>query len=191
MKISGKAIIGVALSIAVALGSVSPASALRGPTEFQSLQKLTEKGKARAPKGLLIFCLSNRQHCRGGGASQVYMSASLMRVLELVNNRVNHTIHPRYDPKGDVWSINVASGDCEDYVLTKRDQLIRRGVSASALRIATARTRSGAGHAVLVVRTSTGDFVLDNRTKLIKEWNKTDLDWVAMSGGSPRKWHAV
>ncbi len=50
----------------------------------------------------------------------------------------------------------------EDYVLAKRRALIQAGISPSALRIAYVKTRGGEGHAILVVKTDRGEFVLDN-----------------------------
>ena len=52
--------------------------------------------------------------------------------------------------------------------------LQRAGVPRSALLITVLRQRNGAGHAVLTVRTSEGDFVLDNLDERILPWNETD-----------------
>ncbi|MNL69638.1 hypothetical protein D3C87_1945270 [compost metagenome] len=58
--------------------------------------------------------------------------------------------------------------------------------------MAVARTRSGEGHAVLVVKTSKGDLVLDNRSSAIKPWRSTDLRWVKIqSGDNPKRWFAM
>lgn len=176
-----------ALSLSTSAQALAPAANSR----IESVRRLDEGRSTRAPLGFLLFCMKQPSHCRnGGGSGRTQMTAQLMRVLNSVNRSVNRTIRPRRD-RGDVWSINVASGDCEDYVLTKRNKLIRMGVPAGSLRIATAKTRSGTGHAVLVVRTKQGDYVMDNRTSRIKEWHKTGLHWVAMSGSNPKKWHAV
>lgn len=153
--------------------------------------KMRTKGRIAAPLGLAIFCMKQSKYCHGGGAKQVAMSQNLMKILSRTNSAVNRAIRPRRDKGADVWSINVRAGDCEDYVLTKRAKLIMRGVPANSLRIATAYTRRGEGHAVLVVRTNKGDFVLDNRRNAIKEWHKTGLRWVSISGGNLRGWKKV
>lgn len=153
--------------------------------------KIRTKGKISAPMGAMIFCLKQPQHCKGGGQSQMAMNENLNKILNKTNRAVNRAIRPRYDRKGDVWSINVRYGDCEDYVLTKRAKLIAQGISPNSLRIATAYTRRGEGHAVLVVRTNKGDFVLDNRRNAIREWHKTDLRWVSLSNGNLRNWKRV
>ena len=93
---------------------------------------------------------------------------------------------------GDVWQVGVAAGDCEEFALTKRRNLIALGWPSRALRIAVARTGSGEGHAVLVVKSSRGDLVLDNRTDEIKPWTQTDLRWVKIqSGDNPRLWYTM
>ena len=86
-----------------------------------------------------FFCAKNRSECAGGGSSQVTMTPNLMAVLKQVNGHVNRSIRPERDT-ADVWELNPTSGDCEDYVLSKRSALIRQGVSAGALRIALEHT---------------------------------------------------
>lgn len=179
-----------ALCLVMCMGITSSASALYEDAHIKNSLYLTPKGPTVPPLGLQVFCLTQPAHCRGGGANNVNLNENMSKTLNSVNRKVNRTIQPKHD-RGDIWSINVRSGDCEDYVLTKRAALIKRGVSAGALRIATAYTKSGEGHAVLVVRTNRGDFVLDNRTQAIIEWHKTDLSWVAMSGISPKTWSKI
>ena len=65
------------------------------------------------------------------------------------------------------------AGDCEDYALAKRRELINQGWAASTLLIAVVRQQSGAGHAVLMARTDRGDLVLDNQDGDIHLWNET------------------
>src|SRR5215217_6844469 len=113
----------------------------------------TVQTAAITPLSMQFFCAQNRSECAGGGRGQVAMSPDLMAVLKQVNVHVNRTIRPEADT-ADVWELNPTSGDCEDYVLSKRSALIRQGVSAGSLRIAYTHTRSGAPHAVLIVRTS-------------------------------------
>lgn len=180
----------VGLGLMLSISSTSYGYSLSRADTSVSVQRLAKRGTTKAPLGMMLFCLKEPTHCRGGGASEVRMTAEIKQALKSVNSSVNRSIRPRND-KGDVWSINVKSGDCEDYALTKRAKLISLGVPAGALRLATARTRSGEGHAVLVVRTDKGDFVLDNRTGRVKEWHKTGLRWVAMASANPKRWNAV
>jgi predicted transglutaminase-like cysteine proteinase len=72
---------------------------------------------------------------------------------------------PRRETGGtDVWKTGGPTGDCEDFALTKREELIKAGVSSSAARVATGSISSGERHAVLVVTTEAGEFVMDNLT---------------------------
>ncbi len=114
-----------------------------------------------------------------------------MKKLNFVNKEVNLAIAPKNDVGTDKWSLNVSAGDCEDYVLAKRSALTKAGIPAGALRIATATTKEGVGHAVLIVRTQRGDFVLDNLTNTIKTWDKVDHTMIAISGANPSKWSVI
>jgi predicted transglutaminase-like cysteine proteinase len=152
--------------------------------------RLETAGAFTAPLGFQIFCLTNSAHCRGGGGNQIHLTEALLTTLKTVNANVNSSISPRGDGQ-DVWAVGTSSGDCEDYALTKRAALIRAGLPAGALRIAAARTRSGQGHAVLIVRTNEGDLVLDNLTGTIKPAHQTGLTWVAMTNSDGRSWKKI
>lgn len=152
--------------------------------------RLETSGSFTAPIGFQIFCLTSPAHCRGGGSSQVRLTGAVMDTLKSINSRVNRSIAARGE-RVDEWAVNVSSGDCEDYALTKRAALIGAGLPAGALRIAAATTRSGVGHAVLVVRTDQGDLVLDNLTGSIKPSNQTGLRWVAMTNANGRSWTKI
>lgn len=156
----------------------------------QAATQLQTAGSFTAPVGFQIFCLTHSAHCRGGGSSQVQLTSAVMDTLKSVNSRVNRAIAPRGDRR-DEWAINVSSGDCEDYALTKRAALIGAGLPGGALRIAAATTRSGVGHAVLVVRTDQGDLVLDNLTGTIKPADQSGLRWVAMTTADGRSWKKI
>ncbi|TIU52620.1 MAG: transglutaminase, partial [Mesorhizobium sp.] len=98
--------------------------------------------------------------------------------------------------KDEVWAFpDKGVGDCEDYVLEKRRQLYRMGVSLADLLITVVRKPDGEGHAVLTVRTDRGDYVLDNLNDKVKAWDETGyrflkrqaIDntgrWVSIRGG--------
>lgn len=157
---------------------------------------VSTKSPTLAPFAQIRFCVQNPDDCQGGSASSIVSldsakSAELMRI----NRSVNAGIRPVNDKNGalgDIWQANVTSGDCEDFALTKRRQLISLGWPVGALRIAVARTRQGEGHAVLVVKTSKGDLVLDNRTSKVRTWNRTNLTWIKIqSGENPRLWFSL
>ncbi len=152
--------------------------------------ELVTQTAAITPLSLQYFCAAHRSECAsGGGRGQVTMSPDLLAVLKQVNNRINRTIRPEADT-ADVWELNPTSGDCEDYVLSKRSALIRQGVSAGALRIAYTHTRRGEPHAILVVRTSQGDYVLDNLTNTVKTLRASGYNIRAMSSPNVTRWTA-
>ena len=71
--------------------------------------------------------------------------------------------------KDEVWAYpDKGVGDCEDYVLEKRRELNRLGMSLADLLITVVRKPDGEGHAVLTVRTDKGDYVLDNLTDKVR-----------------------
>lgn len=143
---------------------------------------------AHAPLGYQLMCLKTPAECRGGGSSQVAMTSAIMSTIKQVNKHVNSAIAPRNDGSADVWNASAVSGDCEDYVLAKRRALIKAGLPASALRIAFVKTRSGEGHAILVVKTDKGDIVLDNLNRSVRPLSQSGYRIVSISGANPASW---
>lgn len=147
----------------------------------------------------VVFCQANPDECAAKRTRMSRLEVNLnerrFAQLQLVNQEVNRSIRPQNDNAGaggDVWSLAPASGDCEDYAITKRHELIARGWPANALRLAVAYTAFGEGHMVLLVKTTSGDLVLDNRVGTIRRWDKSGLKWVMVQSASdPRKWMTV
>ena len=176
------------LTMAVSLFSTGGAAAYSNYGKVATFDLVTRTA-AITPLSMQFFCAKNRSECAGGGRGQVTMTPNLMAVLKQVNSHVNRSIRPERDT-ADIWELNPASGDCEDYVLSKRSALIRQGVSAGALRIAYTHTRRGEPHAVLVVRTGQGDYVLDNLTSSIKTVRASGYTIRSMSSKNPNNWTA-
>lgn len=144
--------------------------------------------RSNAPLGYQLMCLKNPAECKGGGAASVRANGDTLALLKRVNAQVNSAISPRNDGGADVWNASATSGDCEDYVLAKRRALIKAGLPASALRIAYVKTRSGEGHAILVVKTSKGDYVLDNLNRTVRPFSQAGYRIISMSGANPMQW---
>ncbi len=144
--------------------------------------------RSKAPLGFQLMCLKNPSECKGGGASAVQATSETMAKLKRINTQVNNAIRPRNDKGADVWTASATEGDCEDYVHAKRRALMAAGLPASALRIAYVKTRSGEGHAILVVKTNQGDFVLDNLNRSVRPLSQSGYRLVAKSGANPLKW---
>ncbi|TIL78609.1 MAG: transglutaminase, partial [Mesorhizobium sp.] len=113
-----------------------------------------------------------------GNLAPATMTGALWRKILSVNARVNNAVKPISDidiyGKDEVWAYPVRGvGDCEDYVLEKRRELNRLGVSYANLLMTVVRKPDGEGHAVLTVRTSKGDYVLDNLDGKVRSWDRT------------------
>lgn len=124
--------------------------------------------KPLPPFAYIQFCVKNPWDCaehKGtvpvGRAGRVVLTATLRKQLADVNRQVNAAIKPRPDAGPDTWSADVRFGDCEDYALTKRRRLLRMGWPSSALSIVV-KMEGTQKHAVLRVRTTAGEIVLDN-----------------------------
>jgi predicted transglutaminase-like cysteine proteinase len=73
--------------------------------------------------------------------------------------------------------------------LLKQRLLIERGWPASSLLITVLRDENNEGHAVLMARTSRGDFLLDNKRAEIMTWNESHYSFVKrQSGRDPKVW---
>jgi predicted transglutaminase-like cysteine proteinase len=192
MKLRHAHLLFVLASIASAAPTHSFAAGIGGYARGleSSVERIVEGRYTLAPFASVVFCMKNKDQCADpGGADVVTLTEDRREEMLSVNSGINRAIAPRNDVgNDDSWNVDVAAGDCEDYALTKRKHLIALGWPARALRIAVATTRSGEGHAVLIVKTSDGDLVLDNRTPKIRDWTKTDLRWIKMQGINPQTW---
>jgi predicted transglutaminase-like cysteine proteinase len=169
----------------VSLGKMVAGAAL---VALALLMNVGASQAGNAPLGYQLFCLQNPAECRGGGKNIVDADADVMLTLRRINTSINRAIQPVADGDVDVWTANARTGDCEDYVLAKRRALIRAGISASALRIAHVKTRDGQDHAILVVNTRSGKYVLDNLTNSIRLLSQTRYRVMSMQGGNPQNW---
>ncbi len=89
----------------------------------------------------------------------------------------------------EMWTYPAGKGDCEDYVLLKRRMLIERGWPESTLLITVVRDENNEGHAVLTVRTDSGDLVLDNKRQDIVRWTETPYTFIKQqSDRNPLVW---
>ena len=148
-----------------------------------------------APLPAVKFCVTQTSECSAAPDELVKMDLESFAILSLINQNVNASIQPIHKAVSgsiDTWAINPDQGDCNDYAVTKRHQLMRLGLPSSALLLAAVQTVWGEGHLVLVVRTDRGDYVLDNLTNQIRSWRKTGYRWVKrQSIDNPQYWTAV
>ncbi len=159
--------------------------------KLPTARRFNLRRNALAPLAYVEFCMRNKVQCETSQSKEVKLTSASLKTLKRVNFKINRAIRPRNDA-GDTWKANVSAGDCEDYALTKRSKLVKMGFPASALRMAVATTPYGEGHAVLVVSTNRGDFVLDNRNNEVRPFHRTDLTWEKIQGKrNPLLWHEI
>ena len=131
------------------------------------------------PIGHYEFCRRLPAECalRSDRAAPGALTTAGWVALMEVNEAINRAVTPRTDMElhglSELWSFPGEAGDCEDYVLAKRAELLRRGFVAGDLLITVVRRANGEGHAVLTVRTDRGDFVLDNLVDDVRDWRET------------------
>ena len=125
------------------------------------------------------------------GASSL-SDVEILALAHQVNDRINAFM--RYQTDQVIWGVEerwvrpIAQyrsrfGDCEDFALEKRSALLEAGVPADRLRMAVAWSERTGLHAVLLVRTGDGDFVLDNADADIRRVDDTDYDWRSVQSG--------
>jgi predicted transglutaminase-like cysteine proteinase len=98
-----------------------------------------------------------------------------------VNKEVNAQITFRNDERGaDLWEVGTTEGDCEDYAIRKLKTLVEEhGFPRGALTLSACRTHDGRGHAVLLVHSDRGVYVMDNLTPRVLPWHRLPYRWVA------------
>ena len=154
-------------------------------------------GWARPPIGYPGFCSSFPAECtRRGETDAVALTQNLWTELVAVNRVINKQITPVTDLEfyntEEHWTLPTDRGDCEDYVLLKRQTLIRQGWPSGALLVTVVFDEIGDGHAVLIVRTDHGDIVLDNKADAIRIWSQTPYRYVKrQSVSDPDRWVAI
>lgn len=191
----------VATVVAVMIGGAQWARAalftvLRVP---QAALAHVELGRPTLPPfSYSVFCLRYEAECRPrrffrGGP--IRLTKGRWAQLKAVNSAVNRAIAPQPNElglAGEEWIVNPDRGDCNDYAVSKRHELLQRGWPARVLLLSEVVTSSGDHHLVLVVRARTGDLVLDNLTPQIKSWSQVLYRWVRMQRPSDsRLWATI
>jgi predicted transglutaminase-like cysteine proteinase len=150
----------------------------------------------RAPIGWVEFCVEYNPECKSKPSTprDVVLSPKAWADMVKVNAWVNDNIKPVTDLEHwgvvERWNYpDDGKGDCEDYVLLKRRMLMQAGWPREALLITVVRDKKNDGHAVLMVKTNRGEFVLDNQEAEILPWTKTGYRFVKrQSQTDPNTW---
>jgi predicted transglutaminase-like cysteine proteinase len=188
------------VALLFAPGQFASAELLGTPMGLQSaIQHIKFDRTMLAPMAYTEFCLRYEDQCRQpkimfrGGP--VRLTSERWNDLKEVNKVVNRRIVPERNALGlaaETWLIGPDRGDCNDYAVTKRHELLGRGWPARALLLSEVVVRSGEHHLVLVARTKSGDLVLDNLTSQIKPWSHVSYRWVRIQKpNSARLWASI
>ncbi|MGO9006583.1 MAG: transglutaminase-like cysteine peptidase [Beijerinckiaceae bacterium] len=160
----------------------------------------TLAGEASVPYGWLDFCRRQPQDCNQPvlPAVDVNLTSGTWQTLNTINRRVNRTIEPvsNFEHWGtmlDHWDYPTdGKGDCKIFALYKRKLLIEAGLPRQALLMTIVRDLNGDGHTVLTIKTTKGEFVLDNLRDEIRPWDATGYHFSKrQSQENPNKWLAI
>lgn len=182
------------LALVVGLSATMPALSIdaRKPLGAQ----MPTRNVVMAPPGAASLCRSYDWACAKTG-KQMLLGQESIDLMRRVNAKANRTIRPVSDMAQyrleERWALPTArGGDCEDYALYKKRELIRAGIPAEQLLLAAVLDRKRQFHAVLIVRTGTQDLVLDNLTNRILPWHKTGYTFLRVQDpSSPSRWVSV
>jgi predicted transglutaminase-like cysteine proteinase len=190
-------------SLRTIAGALLALAAICGPASATSSVDLSNPafapiGEATSiPIGAAEFCKSHRADCGLNTGDQLEtLTEARWQALVAVNDAVNMAVAPVTDADlykvNEFWTYPAGQGDCEDYALEKRRELIALGWSPASLMMTVVRQANGEGHAVLMVRTDRGDLVLDNQDGRVLVWKDTAYEFVKrQSQNDPRKWVGI
>ena len=173
--------------------TVLPATAAMAASERPVFVSVGQE--SRAPIGWVQFCSDNPGECDpNGGARDVLLNAKAWSEIVRINRAVNDRIKPVTDLEH--WGVverwdypSDGYGDCEDYVLLKRQLLAKAGFPLGALLVTVVRDKKGDGHAVLTVKTDKGEFILDNQNEAVLSWSESGYRFVKrQSQANPNIW---
>ena len=182
----------------IALAIVAGPAAASQSVDLSNPAFAPTTGPTSIPIGAAEFCKAHRTDC--GPSSNVVevepLTDSGWRQLVSINDKVNTNVLPITDQDlyqvAEFWTYPKGRGDCEDYALEKRRQLIANGWDPSALLMTVVRQQNGEGHAVLMVRTDRGDLVLDNQVGQVLVWKDTSYQFIKrQSQTDSRKWVGI
>jgi predicted transglutaminase-like cysteine proteinase len=188
-------LIGIALATLACFASSASAQALLPARATDRIQVVGPAGPTQA---WIDFCQRYPDECRVdlSQPARISLNSQVWAALTQVNERVNSSILAVTDQ--DHWGVldrwdypDDGLGDCEDIQLLKRKLLVEAGLPHRALRMTAVIDEQGQGHAVLIVLTDSGDFILDNKRNAVLPWGKTGYTFVKREGTNGSAWVAL
>lgn len=172
-----------------------PAAHVSLPSQFEAnVDRISFDAPVLAPMAFFRFCMRYPEDCKVRGmqlgAEPVTLTKERKAELAKVNRDVNRAIVPQ--EMGEEWMVAPREGDCHDYAVTKRHELLARGWPSSSLLLAEVIVPSGEHHLVLVVRTREEDVILDNLNWNLRSVAQIPYQWVrAQQAENPKFWSKI
>jgi predicted transglutaminase-like cysteine proteinase len=197
-RIAGRSLAGIAALIVSWGMAATAAQAQTSITLPTPTALLGQGGTAKPTLGWVHFCDVNPVECAVdlSEPAVIALTAKTWQTMMRVNRQVNGAIKPLSD--ADHWGVEDrwdfaedGYGDCEDYQLLKRKFLVSAGFPRRALRMTVVVDENGQGHAVMMVRTDRGEYILDNKRNTVLPWNQTGYTYVKREGDSGRSWASL
>jgi predicted transglutaminase-like cysteine proteinase len=152
-------------------------------------------GAARPIAAWQEFCAKRPAECAidASEPERVALTPTAWKTIVEINARVNRVVKPLTDMEHwgvvDRWDFaEDGYGDCEDYQLLKRRLLVSAGFSRRAMPMTVVLDENNEGHAVLMIRTDRGDFVLDNKRDDVLSWQATGYVFVKRESQLETAW---
>ena len=167
------------LLLACAVMAVAPAESVAQNTPACTPMSLAVERLTTPPSPYADFCAREPESCVLDGAPVLAWTEVLHQQLTTVNAAVNAEI--RFTPdignsgREESWDLPTSGfGDCEDFALEKRRRLVLEGLPSAAMTCAVVMHRTRLYlHAVLLVETASGTWVLDERIDEVMCWDQT------------------
>jgi predicted transglutaminase-like cysteine proteinase len=204
MRQTAKVLAVAALTVATCWTSASQAAFFSYPGALGAqINRIILEKPALPPMAHTMFCLRYKEDCEVSRVDDrnIVMTVERLNELNSVNRQVNRDIAPQPNLGGlatEKWIISPRAGECHDYAVTKRHELLAQGWPSRALLLSEVVIPSGEHHLVLVVGMKDPDtaevvnLVLDNLNYNLRPVGLTPYRWLRMeSPDNPRFWSNV
>lgn len=185
----------LALAFGAWLGGAEPSAAQTLASLPSPAPVAAVTGDAKPIAAWVEFCQRFPVECTVNSAepTTIALTPKIWQSIVAVNRQVNGRLKAATDMDHlgipDQWDFpDDGYADCEDYQLLKRRELAEIGLPRRAMRMTVVIDEEGQGHAVLLVRTDRGDFVLDNKRNAVLPWHQTGYVYIKREGQASMAW---
>lgn len=191
-----KAILSI-LFMCVSTGFAKADALHRNPYQPANSANMQTFGGTSIPIGAYEYCQRYSERCQyPPRASALQLSKETWDKVVAINTNVNLAVRPISDLDNfgveERWELPRDRGDCEDYVLAKKQELSRIGIPLGAMRVTVVYDANDGGHAVLTLVTDLGDFILDNNNNSVLRWQEAELTYVKrQKPGNLLRWESL